>query len=157
MAERITTPCKACHECWANFTLAEWDELQAASEHQPDPESPNVEARHCSKCGAVLTLDRSGLDDLDLTDDPAEYERHHPNAARVMVSEIVKPATEQAPSKPAQPDLDAKFRQQVLVASLRRLPAHVLHGIWLWVGRLPHEADGATLAELRKLRESLPR
>ncbi len=163
MATRVKTPMKACHECWSNFTLAEWDELQPASEHQPDPGAPDLEARHCSKCGAVLTLDRAGIDELDLTDDAAEYERHHPDADRVtadMVAPLAKEAAEPATvvaTQPAAPTLPAHTRQQVLLASLRRLSPNVLHGIWLWMGRLPKEADGATLGELRALRGRLLR
>lgn len=146
MAERVDTPIKSCHECWANYTLAEWDKLQEV-EHQDG----DIDRRECGKCGAELDLDRSGLDDLDLTDDPAAYEAAHPDADRVTADMIAPLRVAHAPTEPPTPKRSPELVEQIVRVSLRRTAPQIAHGVAQWINRCPREADAYTLAELRAL------
>jgi hypothetical protein len=169
MSERIETPIKACHQCWANFTLTEWDKL----EQTDDQEAGKPERRKCAKCGAVLELDRAGLDELDLTDDPAEYAKFHPHTARVAPIDPGPPpakkskpkakkkakAEKKAAAEPAKPaekwperhGLTPEQTRQIVLASLRRIAPHIRVHVVTWMRHCPPEADAFTLGDLRQL------
>lgn len=63
--------------------MSEWDKLEPDAEQQEG----KPERRICS-CGVVLELEREGLDELDLTDNAADYAEHHPGSARVPIEKV---------------------------------------------------------------------
>lgn len=149
MAARVETPIKSCHECWRNFTLAEWDRLE-----QVEHDDGETDRRKCSGCGAELELDRTGLDELDLTDDAAAYEKAHPDADRVTADMVAPLRTPKvgiesvAPSKPTYPP---ELVEQIVRTSMRNTAPQVAYGVTQWINRCPREADAYTLGELRAL------
>jgi hypothetical protein len=130
MAEQ--TKLKACHECWANFTLAEWNELEPASEQ--DEGLPSLERRHCSKCGAVLVLDMDGVESI-----ADEGHGTLPPPAPVKVS-----AT-------APIDQDHRDALRLIATWLRRASPMAHQAIRIWLNHVPTKADAVTVGELRKL------
>ena len=163
---RVETPIKSCHECWANYTLTEWNGLELVARADPPGETTGdepidfgdaytVETRTCSKCGAELELDLAGLDDLDLTDNPAQYEAAHPNAERVQ-PEMLAPHRREPSAPPSEPETKTpthppEMIEQIVRASLRRIAPQIAYGIALWIKRCPRLADEYTLGELRAL------
>jgi hypothetical protein len=177
MSDRIETPIKACHECWRNYTLSEWDRLEPDAEQQEG----KPERRICS-CGVVLELDREGLDELDLTDNAADYAEHHPGTARVPIAKVAtidpgppppakkskpkakkskkKAKTEPTPkvqavelnaTKTPEPDPRKAQTEQIVRACLRRIAPGIRTQLVHWMRMCPGQADEYTIGELRAL------
>ena len=148
MAKRVETPIKSCHDCWRNYTLSEWKDLELVAK------DGTLETKHCA-CGEELTLDRDGLEDLDLTDDPNDYETHHAGAvvqpSRVVEANISKPKPTPASSSSSSSSSSNPITRNIVAASYRRSAPGIKEGVRRWLQMVPHQADAFTLGELREL------
>jgi hypothetical protein len=145
---RIKTPIKSCNVCWRNYTLSEWELLELKAERGP------FEDRECAQCCTLLTIDRTGLDELDLTDDADDYRAVHPGTARdpLPVAEPVK-ASAVAPLTKATTEIKRSptSPQAVVQTWLHRTAPQIQESVKLWIAHLPTDADAFTLGELRAL------